>query len=146
MSSPLIAITEKSTCSFCNRNCDKLAVKSTKTGQVICHDCLHDIQVSLGVVPEGCLRCLKCGSYERIDVIYSDSTVSFRYTGQDAEDMAIYVPVLVRGTWDRPTSRFDSAICGKCAAVIPFSLIWENHYVLPRKDAYEEDDDDENDY
>ena len=152
MSSPLTAITEKSVCSFCSRKCESLAVKSTKTGEVICHDCLHDVQVSLGNVPEGCIRCLKCGTYTRIDVVYSDATVSFKYVGQDDTNMAIYVPMLVNSVWDRESSRYDSAICGKCAATIPFSLVWENNYILPRRtdqdEEYYEDDEneDENDY
>lgn len=152
MSSPLAAITEKSVCSFCARKCETLAVKSAKTGEVICHDCLHDVQVSLGNVPEGCIRCLKCGSYTKIDVVYSDATVSFKYVGQDDTNMAIYVPMLVNGVWDRESSRYDSTICGRCATVIPFSLVWENNYILPRKDdeeqedTYYADDEDENDY
>jgi hypothetical protein len=129
----LEAIRQEHTCSVCDGKFERLAVKSLKSGKVLCHNCLYDFQVKLGLVPDGALRCLRCGFYQFVNVRYAGNiNVAFTYLGQDERDTAIYAAVHVNRLWDRRHAKYLAAHCGKCQSQIPFKRVWENPYILPR--------------
>lgn len=123
-------IKDERICSFCG----EVSEGSFGGGKaMICARCHYFGNVQMGNIPKGSVYCFKCNTYTRFRAICPNGTVEFSYCADDVEGMPIYVPVSVKGGWDK-SDKPNKIECGNCSHEILTDLMYLNNWTAPIAD------------
>ena len=108
-------------------------LKSTKTNKVLCERCLYAINMQMGTIPFGTIKCDGCGSCGGFTVLYKDNKGSFSadysFAGTDGYGYIVYILKRTSDAW-RSGCLIDKAFCKNCRASMPAWKLSFNKFVV----------------